>query len=46
MLDYESAPESIIIKDSDIYILNKHNLKTKNRKLGSKIFCAMFLNYF
>ena len=29
MLDYESAPESIIITDSDIYILNKHNLKTK-----------------
>ena len=31
---------------SDIYILNKHNLKTKNKRLGSKIFCAMLLNYF
>ena len=29
MFDYDSAPERIIIKDSDIYILNKHNLKTK-----------------
>ena len=26
---------------SDIYILNKHILKTKHKRLGSKIFCAM-----
>ncbi len=30
----------------DIYILNKHNLKTKNKRLGSKIYGISLMKFF